>query len=241
MVKVGRMAGEIVREISREKTGRHTQYSSDMLVDAEDIKQARKFAVQQFVALGKIDPTEVGEDGLLGNDPFLENSTFFGVRDAHGELSVVARLIWNEGTTIDDMRLPTDRINPEDAQQLLNAQPGQIAEFGSLAKLAGISNIATLKLIREVFSFAKKNDIETIVCGLEPKLYPAYCRIFGGALRRLHPENIEFPGIHGEQVPLMINVKDSLSLDPRKMYEGEIGQVAVGTLIRLLMRQDSTS
>jgi hypothetical protein len=72
------------------------------------------------------------------------------------------------------MRLPVELIDKNEADFLLNAKPGAVAEIGSLAKKDHTSNVATLKLLREVFDFAQENNIEDFVCGLEPKLYPTY-------------------------------------------------------------------
>lgn len=236
MVKAARIVGEMVSELARERTNSQPRYTAKILESDEEIAAGRRLAIDEFVTRGKIPKEEVDANGLLLDDPFLERSTFFGVYDQAQELEAVARLIWSPASTIDDMRMPTEKIDPAAAEFLLTAAPGSIAEFGSLAKRHGTPNVATLKLIRRIFRFAQDNDIKTIVCGLEPKLFPAYKQMFGGALKRLHESTIEFPGIHGDQVSLMIDVDASLSYDPSKMYAGALGHVAVGTLIRYFMR-----
>ena len=231
MAKTIELFGDIAKEMVRDKWGQ-PKYTARVLTDREDIDEARKLAIGKFAGLGKISKEEVGDDGLLKFDPFLEKSTFFGVYEGDHEIQAVTRIIWTPDTTVGDMRLPVERIDETEAENLLNAKPGSIAEIGSLAKKDSASNVATLKLLREVFNFAQENGIKDFVCGLEPKLYPTYKRMFGGALRKLKDETIEFPGIEGQQQPLRINVEDALSYNFDTMQARTLGQRTTGLVIR---------
>lgn len=189
------------------------RYASRELTDEAEIKLARQLATMSFVNLGKISPDEVDDEGLLKHDAILPLSTFFGAFDikTDNQIQAAARLLWKPDVTVDDLRLPIDRIDDNHAAYLLNHHPGTIAEIGSLAKRKFgekkyAPTVTTLKLLRSMWTFADEHEVQTFVCGLEPKVYPRYQSMFGEALTPLSDDTIEFPGIHGPQRPLMIDV-----------------------------------
>lgn len=201
--------GEILEERHREQSPRlEERYTGGVLTDSNKIKEARRVATSLFVKLGKIPPSEVDEDGILKHDHVLPISTFFGVYKKGEDLQATTRLLWGDSITVNQLRLPIDDIDNDKRAFLESQRPGSIAEIGSLAKSdKNVSGVAVLKLLRYMWNFAGEKNIETFVCGLEPKLYPRFREQFGDALIRLSENNITFPGIKGEQVPLMIDVR----------------------------------
>lgn len=214
MARSFRVAGEIVGEMIRDATpGLHTRFRAEAL-DREDekrIRAARKLATDVFVRLGKIDPEKVGEDGLLINDHLLPVSTFFAVynnREDDGEPVATCRLLWTPESTVEDYRLPLEQIDPEKANILTDQPIGTVAELASLAKKPGASPMTTIWLMRRVWDYAKAHGIDLLECGLEPKVYSYFREIFAGAIEPLTGHTVEFPGIHGQQQPLVIYVKE---------------------------------
>lgn len=201
--------GEILEERHREQSPRlEERYMGGVLSDSDKIKEARRVATSLFVRLGKIPPSEVDEDGILKHDHVLPISTFFGVYKKGEDLQATTRLLWGDSITVDQLRLPIDSIDDDKRVFLESQRPGSIAEIGSLAKSdKSVSGVAVLKLLRYIWNFAGEKNIEIFVCGLEPKLYPRFREQFGDALIRLSESNVTFPGIKGEQVPLMIDVR----------------------------------
>jgi len=241
MAKSFELVRDITLETAREKLPLlQPHYEAHLLESPEEIHEARRLATLTFSALGKIDSAELGEDGVLRHDSFLDRSSFFGTF-VDGEMSVTTRLIWTPDGTVEDLRLPTERIDRDKAIFLKEQPPGTVAEIGALAKVRGSSNVATLKLLREVFGFADQNDIRYLVCGLEPKLYPTYNKLFGGALQRLHDEEIEFPGIIGMQVPLMIDLRHSFEHQKDEMHKRTLGDRAIGFFVRNYFRPNVES
>lgn len=241
MAKSLELVRDIAFEAAREKLPLlQPRHEAHVLESQEEIHAARELATRTFSELGKIDKDEIGEDGVLKHDPFLESSTFFGTF-ADGKLEVTTRLIWSPDGTVEDLRLPTERIDPNKAIFLKEQLPGTVAEIGALAKIHGTSNLATLKLLREVFGFADQQGIRYLVCGLEPKLYPTYNKLFGGALQRLHDSEIEFPGIIGMQVPLVIDLQHSFDHQKDEMHKRTLGERAIGFFVRNYFRPNVES
>lgn len=200
--------GELVGESIREQLpGKPEKYTSRALTSPDEIEAARRLSTTTFVELGKIDPKEVGPDGLLVHDRLLPLSTYFGVFNKAGELEATSRLLWTPELTIDELRLPVGLIKPEYQDYLRGHAPGQIAEIGSLAKAdKDVSTVAVLKLLRSMWTFAGERGVKTFTCGLEPKVFPSFRAMFGNALTELADGTVEFPGIKGQQKPLMIDV-----------------------------------
>jgi hypothetical protein len=200
----------VVAEIIREKLPIiGEKYESRKLEDPLEIKRARQLATQVFARLGKISPEDLDDEGILKHDVILPISTFFGTFEGD-KLSATGRLLWDEDTTIDNFRMPIDNIDQVHADFLRDQPAGSIAEIGSLAKADGSRTVAVLKTLREMWTFADRNEITTFTCGLEPNVLARYEAMFGAALTLLSEETVEFPGIHGQQVPIMIDVRDSV-------------------------------
>lgn len=229
MAHLVREFGAITTDIVREKLRLPERYTSRELTSDDEIRQARQLATLSFKALGKIPEHEIGDDGILLNDPLLPMSHFFGTIDRGDTVQATARLLWTPDTVVSDLRLPLDQIKPEYAEYLQSQEPGSIAELGSLAKGRGVPMVATLKLLRSMWAYADEHDIETLVCGLEPKILPRYQSLFGESLKPLTNETIEFPGIHGPQRPLLIDVRRS-ALDQKATKDRSIAE-AIGRRI----------
>lgn len=228
------MSTELLRETV---PGLSPRYTTKVLTTDADILAARQLATSRFVEFGKIQEDALNPDGVLEQDPFLPHSVFFGAYEGDTQLLASTRLVWAEDSTVDDLRLPVTRLETPVAEFLLACSPGQIAEIGSLAKLPGTTNLVTLKLLREVLAFADAHDIQYLVCGLEPKILPTYQQLFGGALQRLHPENIQFPGIIGEQSPLIIDLHQSFDHQKEAMQRRKLGERVVGLAVRHFFSQ----
>lgn len=203
----------------------YTSQQLDELTDQDRIVEVRRFATQRFVDLGKISADAVGDDGLLVHDNLMPMSTFFASY-RKDKLQATARLLWREGSTVDQLRLPLEQINTSRAEALLDdRQTGKIAEIGSMAKVAGAPTVANLELLHSMWRFAVEKDIGSFVCGLDPNIYPSFRAMFGDALEPLtdgpidRPRTVEFPGIHGPQVPLRIDV--NLATTRQEMTDGD--------------------
>lgn len=211
----------------------HPAIEARPLADEHEVYCARQLATLCFKELGKIDGHEVNEDNVLIHDKFLPYSTYFGAFQ-DGEIRATTRLIWSPETTVDDLRLPVDALSSDWQDQLRTEAPGMIGEIGSLSKLRGTSNVATLKVIRELFGYADRHDVRYLVCGLDPHVVEKlYAKIFGGALQPLHDQQINFPGIQGGQMPYIIDLPESF----RDHREGSstrqsLGERAVGMFVR---------
>lgn len=234
---------EFVTELSSEMAKErlpflHERYEARQLNDADEIQAARSLSTKSFIALGKYENMPVTPEGVPLHDPLLDMSTFFA-SFKNSEMQVSTRLLWHESAMITDLRLPTDEIDSDMCEFLHKQAPGAIAEIGSLAKQPGVSRIATLKALREVFLFASEHDIEYFVCGLEPKVLPTYQRMFGGALTLLldGDKTVEFPGVKGDQVPLMIEPLKAFGKQRIEMQDRTLGDRALGFGVRHFFKQ----
>ena len=211
-------------------------YQARQLTDSDEIHAARSLSTKRFVELGKYHKAAVTPEGLPLYDPMYELSTFFASFQDK-EMIASTRLLWSDTATISDLRLPTDEIDIPMRDFLHTQAPGSIAEIGSLAKRPGVSKIATLKVLREVFLFASEHDIDYFVCGLEPNVLPTYERLFGGALTKLSDETVEFPGVNGEQVPLLIEAQRAFGKQRQEMQQRTLGERAIGFGVRHFFKQ----
>lgn len=237
------LAKEIGSEWIRETVpGMEPRIETRPLTDEAEIYRARQLATQCFKELGKIDSREVNEDNVLIHDPFLPYSTYFGAFENEA-MRATTRLIWSEASTADDLRLPVDALDPQWRDFLRDQTPGSIGEIGSLSKEKGSSNVTTLKVLRELFGFADDNEVQYLVCGLEPKVVERlYSKLFGGALQPLHNDHIAFPGIEGVQVPYIIDLPRAFSDHrERQATRRTLGERAVGMMVRNYFKSHVTS
>ena len=211
-------------------------YQARKLTDDNEVQVARSLSTKRFVELGKYHQAAVSPEGIPLHDPLYDMSTFFASFQ-NDEMIASTRLLWNESATINELRLPTGEINSGIRDFLHSQAPGSIAEIGSLAKRPGASKIATLKVLREVFLFASEHDIDYFVCGLEPKVLPTYERLFGGALTRLSDATVEFPGVNGDQVPLLIEPQKAFGKQRQEMQQRTLGDRAIGFGVRHFFKQ----
>lgn len=59
MVKAGRIIGDMLADVTREKMGMRPRYYARELMDDTDIVEARKLAVEQFAERDKITKEEI--------------------------------------------------------------------------------------------------------------------------------------------------------------------------------------
>lgn len=224
--RIGRSVHQITGiglELMRERAG-EPRYVARELTTEDEITEARKLATVRFEELGKIGKERIHQEGELRglpvNDPLFERSTFFGVYEGD-TLLATARFVWGRDMTVRDTRMPFERLPAEMTALLDNIPRGESAEFASLAKIRGASNAATLKLIREMVHWAYEHDVKYFTSGLEPRVYPLYKTYFGGAVTRLHPRTVVFPGIQGDQVPIIVDLGDTLDDGFEKQARGD--------------------
>lgn len=188
--------------------GMTSHFNSEYLQDESAIHAARALATKSFVALGKIDKEEVDEEGVLIDDPILPISNFFATYDIrNNQIMATSRLLWGPDVSVNELRLPLEQIDDEYAEKLLHMDKGKVAEVGSLAKIQGAPNVTVIKLLSAMWRFAGDNNIDQFVCGLEPKVYPSFKNMFGDAVEPMSRDTVTFPGIHGEQIPLITDVR----------------------------------
>lgn len=225
---------DVTLEMAREALpGLPVKYQARQLSDPYDIQQARQLSTKKFVNLGKYTPQAVTPEGLPRHDDYLPISTFFASFDtANDDMLAAVRLLWSETATVDDLRTPVELLDEDKQELLLGQQPGNVAEIGSLAKKSGVSQLVTLKVLRELFAFGNQHDIKYFVCGLEPKVLPTYERLFGGAITRLVEDTIEFPGVVGPQVPLLMEPKRAFGKQRQEMRQRSLGGKALGFGVR---------
>lgn len=207
----------LLTEILAESVGLRGRYYARVLTNPEEIRLARALSTREFVARGKIDPTEVDHDGILINDAFLNVSSFFGVFQwswrhlGYHRLVAAKRLL---GGPYDvppgAVRIPLERLDPEQFHALSSMPRGSVAEMGATAKERGASTVATIKLYREAFRYACSSGVEVLICAIEPKVVPRYKALFGGALKHIGG-TIENRGIKGPQIPLRLDLRIALA------------------------------
>lgn len=240
MRTIGQVAG-IGAELLRERVN-YPRYESRPLTDPDEIIAARRLATDSFVKLGKIDPAKLGPDGLLLSDPLLSRSQFFGTfRD--GQLDVTGRFVWDPKMHVRETRMPFEQLPPASVETLDALPSGSSAEIASLAKEPGTPTVATLMLIRQMVNFAYANGITHFTSGLEPRVYPLYKQYFGGAVQRLHPETVEFPGIAGRQVPILVDIGENLEeglSNQRNGSEKSLGSRATEAAVRAFLASSRT-
>ena len=204
-----RGAGDFLKALSREIRGvEHESYTIGHLESPEDIDAARKLATQGFKDLEKIPEEAVDEEtGLPKKDVLHDSSTYFGIKDEQGNMVATVRYFWRPDSKITDSRMPLDQLPPDSAAMLNGRRPGAIAEIGNLFKRPGVSHIDMMLMLAEMIGEANSKGIESFTTGLEPNVYERSFRdVFGGSLKILSPHTVTFPGVIGEQVPLMINI-----------------------------------
>lgn len=207
----------LLAEMLAEAVGLKGRYHARVLTAPEEIKLARALSTREFVARGKIDPTEVDEDGILIHDAYLGVSSFFGVFEwswrhlGRRRLVAAKRLL---GGPYDvppgAVRMPLERLDPEQYSELGTMPNGSVAEMGATAKESDVSTVATIKLYREVFRYACSHGVEVLICAIEPKVVPRYKALFGGALKHIGGV-IENRGIKGPQIPLRLDLRIALA------------------------------
>ena len=231
---------EVIRDISSEVVrevvpGFEPRFDASRLTSDQDIMRARQLSAERYVTQGKIKPEELDENGIIRDDPYSDKSIYFGVYE-NNDMLATTRIIWSPDSKVSDLRMPIEELDEKSQAFLLAQEPGTVAEISSLAKVKGVSNVATLKLLRELFMFADENAIEQMVCGLEPKLLPLYNKLFGGALVPLSDTSIEYPDFKGEQAPFTIDLYGSYKDQREEMKKRSIGERALGLVVRNYFR-----
>jgi hypothetical protein len=245
MSKEARLLTEIGTEWALESIdGLQPRYTAVSLEGSpEEITRARQFVAARYLELGNITADQVAEDGTLATDRFVETSKYFGAYDDTGELVATTRVIWSPESVADDLCMPIDRLAPEEAVQLRSLEPGAVGEIGGFVKKPGVSTVASLKVMRELFNYAHREQIQYLVCGLNPVMAEKlYGRIFEWGLQPLSDHDMSFPGYNGLQRPYKIDVPATFSRErATKRRASSLGERAVGLFIRGYFRAQANS
>lgn len=232
------LVAELSSEIVLERLRGFGRYVTGQVTDEAAVTANRRFATDRFVGLGKIDAANINPDtGLLRSDRFHDAGSVRYINTQHnGELVSVGKLVWARGMPMDELRTPFDdikQLNPELHDRLRALPDGSIAELGSLAKIPGVSQVATLGTLREIYRAAEDNGVQYMVAGLEPKAWPRYQALFGSGIELVSETPLHYPGIDGDQVGICMNVAEAYQL---YLHDLHIGSVAV-RLQRLLVNE----
>lgn len=236
-----RKMSEIGCECMRDRYNK-PRFVARELSECREILEARRFAIERFAGLGKIDEASIHQDGehkgLLKRDSLLDRSIFFGVYEGGDTLVATARFVWTPDITIGDTRMPLDQLDERAQRRLEGIPAGRLAEFASFAKTEGASHAAPLKLIREMVLWSYANDVQYWTSGLEPNVFPLYCRFFGDTMTRLHEDTVVFSGINGVQVPILVDLGESLEDGLAVQYSNScgIGARATKLAVRSILR-----
>ncbi|QAY59539.1 hypothetical protein ET475_05770 [Microbacterium protaetiae] len=185
------------------------RYSGRELTDPAEIVDARRVGGEVYVHRHKLDHADLDAQGLPKRDDHTAESTYFGVYDRSARLLASDRVIWSPTSTLAAFRVPLSALRTTLRNQLSQLRPGAVAEVGTLIKAPGAPTVAVIKLLRCMWSFASDHGIEFFVCGLEPKLYPHFQRMFGDALINAGPagETFSVDIVKGRQIAFMIDVR----------------------------------
>ncbi len=203
---------EMVAEISLERLRGVGKYATRHVVDPDDVLANRLFATERFACLGKIDLEAIDpETGLLRYDHFHDIGAVRYVTTMYdGQVVSVGKLIWAEGIPMQQLRTPFDdveRQNPELYERLASLPDGSVGELGSLAKTPGVSQVAILSTLSEIYRQAEDNGLHYMVAGLEPAAWPRYRALFGSGIELMGDEPLQYPGIIGDQVGICMDIR----------------------------------
>lgn len=247
------LAREMVTEIGLERLRGVGKYITQHVVDPDDVTANRRFATERFASLGKIDPEAVDpETGLLRHDHFHDLGAVRYVTTMHkGQVVSVGKLIWAEGIPMHELRTPFDdvrRQNPELYERLASLPDGSVGELGSLAKTPGVSQVAVLSTLSEIYHQAEDNGLHYMVAGLEPAAWPRYRALFGSGIELMGTEPLQYPGIIGDQVGICMDIRhayqhyrddfrrDSIPLRLQRLLVSELYANRVGSFQSCLGR-----
>ncbi len=201
------IAGEATREILHLPEKYHVAILEPH--DDEGRLRAQQFVAKKYLELGKVEETDIDpETRVIKLDKDDPSTVYFVAHDsASKELVMVTTLFWHKDITIDDLPFPLEQLSDETVTHLRSLTPGSIADLGRETKRdRKVEDVVSIKLLREVFRYCLDNNINTLVCGLQPRVFEKYRRIFGHALQKLSNQTVEFTGFKGPQVPLAIDV-----------------------------------
>lgn len=226
------IGAEWVRESIEGMQPRYTAASLDGL--PEEVLRARRLVADRYVKLGKVTLEQIGADGTIATDEFADKSRYFGVYDQAGDMVATTRMIWSSDSTADDLLLPLGALPGKEAEALRALAPGRVGEIGGFVKEPGVPTLATLKVMRELFHYAHQQDVQYVVCGLDPVMAEKfYARIFEWAFQPLSNEDMAFPGYKGVQRPYKIDVPATFGRErAEKRQVSSLGERAVSLFIR---------
>lgn len=223
------LTAELSNEIISERLRGVGRYVTTQATSEADITANRRFATGMYMDLGKINSANVDpETGLLLHDHFHESGEvqYINTRRRNGELVAVGKLAWSPGIPMDELRTPfadIQHINPELHDRLRALPDGSVAELGSLAKMPGVSQVATLGTLREIYRYAEDNGVQYMVAGLEPKAWPRYHALFGSGVECISEDTpLHYPGIDGGQVGICMNVAEAYQQYLRDLHTGSL-------------------
>ncbi len=231
LFKTARLLTTLVGETANERLAGEARFDASRVTDEKSIIRNRQLSTNIFFRLGHLTEDDIDMDQWLPrNDPYHQggDSVYFSTYDRNNDITpdapqAATRLLWNSNITIDKLRTPLDQMHPGVAEFLGGLDPGRVAEIGGLAKVPGVSQIATLALFRSLIQFSEEKKIDYLVAGLEPKVFPSYKTMFGDALRLLHQPGLYVnpPGSHGDKIGVILNVANAATIYRRDMIKGQ--------------------
>lgn len=217
------LAVELASEVVLERTRGEGRYKTAQVTGEDEVSANRRFATSRFASLGKISVDSIDpETGLLRFDRFHEaGAVQYVTTERDGSIASVGKLIWADGLPMEELRTPFDRIaqtNPELVEKLRSLPDGSVGELGSLAKASGISQVAVLSTLSEIYRVAEDRGVQYVVAGLEPAAWPRYRALFGSGIELMSEEPLQYPGINGDQVGICMDITNAYDLYKRDFF-----------------------
>lgn len=220
-------------EFGRHVIGVPPRYSVDLLTDPTDINDARHLVAEVYLGKEKVvptidpdvdtDPDHIDRELLIERElektdpyhPIRITVGAFDRKDESGKVVETASVLWKDGLSPFDLRVPLKKIAEESTevnetlQDIIDPKNiGKVAEVGAFAKKDGVSPIISLKIMKTVMQFGREHGIKYLVACIEPKLFPAYKDIMGDAFEAIG-DNVEFHEFSGSYTPIAINLEEA--------------------------------
>lgn len=172
--------------------------------DPAEILVARQITATRYLEEGYITPDEVGEDGIIIDDPYVNSSRYYVAKTAEGEVVATVREILydpEKGEASFPVLAHKDELDPDVVADIEATGLEHCIEFSTLAKREDVDEMATLMLYRtmwqDAFSGQDKDDSQKIwLMAAKPALYRRFKMIFNGAIAKMGKDgqNLDYPG-----------------------------------------------
>ena len=165
--------------------------------DRSEIDRLRWFQVERYFDAGLLDQLPV----CLGNDPSVDQSTYFGVYDGC-DIQATARIV--RATT--GLPMLDHHVLYPHFEDLVQSNLDTVAEISRLAVGKSTTNYRALELLsREFLRFGLRNQYATIlIASVEKPLVRILSRTLGVPLQIIGPPIEKYGSYNGECTPIMI-------------------------------------